>query len=248
MLQISKEQELKTETEIMPQHDYIVAYRYNTPQRIQHLVNLICMNLFFITGLEIYKGEYPLGGYEFTQNLHVALGLFIVYWSIYLYLVILFNDKKFGDIIPTPRDILDLGIILLCALRILPDSKYPHYDFYDPKKKKYVMKYHPTQKFLSTANFFMLIFISITGFALYEQISPGTLWIVGTGSMDIITPIINLGLPLRFLHFMIFVYFFASTSIHVYFTLLKENRGRLHGMMIGGERIYVEGKNPYEKH
>lgn len=248
MLQSLRKEKPEINAEIVPQHDYIVAYRYNTHQRFQHLLNLICMNLFFITGLEIYMGEFPLGGYAFTQDLHVVLGLFIVYWSVYLYLVILFKDKKFGDIIPTPRDVLDLFTILLCALRILPDSKYPHYDFYDPKLKKYVMKYHPTQKFLATANFFMLIFISITGFALYEQISPGTLWIIGTGSMSAITPIVNLGLPLRFLHFAIFVYFFASTSIHVYFTLLKENRGRLHGMLIGGERIYVEGKNPYEKH
>ncbi|MHA2029196.1 MAG: cytochrome b/b6 domain-containing protein [Candidatus Kariarchaeaceae archaeon] len=235
------------QSEIVPQHDYIVAYRYNSAQRVQHLVNLILMNIFFITGLEIYMGNYPIGGYKFTQNLHVVLGLFIVYWSVYLYLVILIKEKKFGDIIPTPRDILDLCIILMCALRILPDSKYPHYDFYDPAKRKYVMKYHPTQKLLATANFVMLIFISITGFALYEQISPGTLGILGTTCMNIINPIVDLGLPLRFLHFAIFVYFFCSTSIHVYFTLLKENRGRLHGMMIGGERIYVEGKNPYER-
>ncbi len=220
---------------------FVIAYRYTTPHRVQHLVNLICMNLFFVTGLEISLAKYPFGGYEFTQNLHVYLGFFIVYWSIYVYFVIMAFEKKLKELIPTPRDVLDLVIILLCATKILPDSKYPHYDFYDPVKKKYVMKYHPTQKLLAFGNLVMLVFISITGFALYEQVSPGTIGMIGTLSADFVTPFIDfVGITLRFLHFAIFVYFLMGTTIHVYFTLLPENRGRLHGMMIGGEKIYVE--------
>jgi cytochrome b subunit of formate dehydrogenase len=220
---------------------YVIAYRYTTLHRIQHLVNLVVMNLLFITGLEIFLGKFPFGGFELTHNVNVFLGFFIAYWSVYTYLVIVASEKKLREIIPTPRDLLDLAIILLCAVNILPDSKYPHYDFYDPVKKKYAMKYHPTQKLLGFGNLIMLIVISISGFALYEQVSPGTIGIVGTTATDILNPILDLfGITLRFLHFLIFAYFLMSTTIHVYFTMLPENRGRLHGMMIGGEKIYIE--------
>lgn len=225
---------------------YITAKRYGVTHRLLHWVNMFSMMIFFTTGFEIHYSNFPLGGHNFTQDLHVFLGIFIILWSVFLYIIYHIVEGKLHEIIPTPRDFLDMAIIMGCALRILPDSKYPHYDFYDPVLQVYVMKYHPTQKLLAFGNFVMLIFMGFTGFALYENLQPGKLGVIGTGSKAIVNPVIDfVGIQLRFLHFFIFLYFFVGTSIHVYFTLLPSNRRRLKGMIGGYEniptsRIYIE--------
>lgn len=215
----------------------IIARRYSKKIRIQHWGNSLAMLLFMLTGTEIYLQQYPFGGYDFTQTLHIYLGVFIVFWSVILYPIFVTMDKKWHTIIPTPKDIVDLVLILGVAFKILNESKYPKYDFYDPNTKKYVAKYHPTQKLLATGNFVFLIFIAITGFALLEAILPGMFFGVGEISMNMIQPILDLGIDLRFLHFVIFLYFAFGTAVHFYFTQLPQNRGRLSGMITGREPI-----------
>ena len=49
------------------------------------------------------------------------------------------NAGKFFKLLDLDRDFLDLFIIVLCALKILPDSKYPHYNFYSIEDNKYIL-------------------------------------------------------------------------------------------------------------
>ncbi len=227
---------------IMPDEgpDYIIAKRYTAMQRTQHWVNAFAMVLFVITGLMVFFGEYNFVGYKSTQLFHVYLGVFIAFWSVALYINILAAEKKFRDVIPTPRDILDLCIIVLCCLGIWSDDKYPHYDYYDPENKKYIMKYHPTQKCLAFMNFMMLILIGATGFVMYDNLDPGKLELLAVVSGFIVDPIVKLtNTNVRFVHFSVFVYFVSSTMIHIYFTMLKPNRERLKGMVLGSEKIPI---------
>lgn len=216
---------------------YVYAKRYSFLARIQHWVNVILMILFFFTGYEIFVKKFLIGDFQNTQSVHITMGYIIFFWSILFYLSILLGERKLKTIIPTPRDVLDLILIIGCATGILDDSKYPHYDFYDPVNKRYHMKYHPTQKFLSFANLFMLLIIGVTGFAMYRDINPLQESLLADVSYDIMLPIIEFGINLRLIHFIVFIYFIISTSIHFYFTMLRANRSRLSGMVSGTEKL-----------
>jgi Ni,Fe-hydrogenase I cytochrome b subunit len=215
---------------------HIVAKRYTLLQRTQHWGNSLIMGIFFITGFEILLKKFFTGDSGTTQLIHVYSGYYIMVWSVILYVFVILWEKKLKDIIPTPRDILDLGLILLCGLGLIDDKWYPHYDYYNPMTKKYHNKYHPVQKFLAFGNFFMLVFIGITGFALLGEINPGS---DGFGDLiyTALTPLIDMGWDLRFTHFLVFIYFLMSTAMHTYFALLKSNRGRFQGMVGGKEHI-----------
>ncbi|MHA2165474.1 MAG: hypothetical protein ACXAAT_06355 [Candidatus Hodarchaeales archaeon] len=130
--------------------------RYSRTHRFHHWIHVSLMLLFLFTGFELYIKVYFLSDYSNTRNIHYLFGLFIGFWDLIVYPGILLKDKKFLEIFPTPREILDMFIILLCSLRILPDSKYPHYDYYILEEKKYVMKYHPAQKLLASVNLLVI--------------------------------------------------------------------------------------------
>ena len=226
---------------------FIKAKRYSLFHSTQHWGNTLLMVLFFLTGLEIAFGKHLVGDYLFTQNFHLVIGYIIMFWSIGYYAFVVYWDKKLYEVIPTPRDILDLLLIVGCALGILDDKHYPHYDFYDPIRKRYVMKYHPVQKFLAFFNFWALIFIGITGFALYDQINPGAHFMGELGAL-IMSPfttfIDDIGLSIRFIHYLIFIYFGLGTSIHAYFALRKDNRSRFVAMIKSYEHIELEKEPP----
>jgi cytochrome b subunit of formate dehydrogenase len=215
--------------------------RYSKTHRLHHWIHVGSMVLFLITGLEIAIKVFFIGGYhlaQLTKTFHFALGIFVGCWDLIFYLAILIKDKKFLEIFPTPREILDMFIILLCALRILPDEKYPHYDFYILEEKKYIMKYHPAQKLLALTNIIVIFLMGVTGIALAEQMLPGSTGILSLLAL-ILVPMEFLNLNIRFLHFLMFVYFIMTTMVHFYFAIIPQNRQRLRGMVTGKENIPI---------
>ncbi|UCE13938.1 MAG: cytochrome b/b6 domain-containing protein [Candidatus Heimdallarchaeota archaeon] len=216
----------------------ITVIRYNTPQRFHHWVHVALMIIFFLTGFELFIKIYFVGDYFFTRELHLIVGIFTGFWDILFFGAILIWYRKVSEIIPTPRDFLDIGIIVLCALKILPDEKYPKYDFYNPEKKKYVMKYHPLQKLLTVSNILMIFLMGITGIALAEELVPGSTGVLAILVL-LVTPFQDLGFDIRFLHFLIYLYFLFTTLVHFYFAIIPQNRHRLKGMVTGKEQIKV---------
>jgi cytochrome b subunit of formate dehydrogenase len=215
--------------------------RYSKTHRLHHWVHVGSMILFFITGLEIAIKVFFIGGYslaQLTKTFHFALGIFVGFWDLIFYLGILIKDRKILEIFPTPREILDLFIILLCALRILPDEKYPHYDFYILEEKKYIMKYHPAQKLLALSNLIVIFLMGVTGIALAEQALPGSTGMLVVLAL-LLVPLEFLNLNVRFIHFLLFAYFILTTIIHFYFALIPQNRQRLRGMVTGKENIPI---------
>ncbi|UCG03827.1 MAG: cytochrome b/b6 domain-containing protein [Candidatus Heimdallarchaeota archaeon] len=216
----------------------ITVVRYNNLQRFHHWVHVIVMILFFLTGFELFIKVYFLGDYFFTRSLHLVLGIFAGFWDIIFFGAITIGYRKVNEIVPYPRDFLDIAIIVLCAIGILPDEKYPKYDFYLREKKKYVMKYHPLQKLLTVSNVFMIFLMGVTGIALAEELVPGSTGILSILGL-LVFPFQIFELDIRFIHFGIYVYFLFTTLVHFYFAVIPQNRHRLKGMVTGKEKIRV---------
>lgn len=214
--------------------------RYGVAGRVYHWTHAMAMMLFLSTGWQIYTGKPIFGNMDLILAIHISLGIFIIFWDLVVQIAILIVDGHIHDIIPTPTDVADLILILMCTLRILDDKYYPHYDFYDPNLGIYVRKYHPAQKFLSIADILAMLFMGITGIALAETINPGSAGFMAFfGSLTFVfTWLIPATLTnLKFIHFMIFIYFLLTTTFHVYFALIPQNFSRLKAMITGQEII-----------
>ncbi|MFX1286311.1 MAG: cytochrome b/b6 domain-containing protein [Promethearchaeota archaeon] len=216
----------------------ITVVRYNNLQRLHHWVHVIVMVVFFLIGFELFIQIYFIGDYFFTRTLHFALGIFAGFWDIIFFGAIIIGSKKLNEIIPYPRDFLDIAIIFLCAIGVLPDEKYPKYDFYVREKKKYIMQYHPLQKLLTVSNIIMIFLMGVTGIALAEELVPGSTGILAILGL-LVFPFQMFELDIRFIHFGIYLYFLFTTLLHFYFAVIPQNRHRLKGMVTGKEKIKV---------
>ena len=109
--------------------NFLTVERYKRSQRIHHWVHVLLMVFFLFTGLELFIQMYFISDFTTTRLLHILFGVFIGFWDLIVFPLIVIRFKKYGELIPTARDFLDMFIIFLCYIRILPDSKYPHYDY-----------------------------------------------------------------------------------------------------------------------
>ncbi len=233
---------MKQSEDQVSEKGYLIAERYSITHRLHHWVHVGCMLVFIITGFELFlkiPAMYLAGDYFLTRTVHFLLGIFIGFWDLVFYSAILFKDRKFLEIFPTPREILDMFIILLCSLKILPDSKYPHYDFYIIEEKKYVMKYHPAQKLLACMNLLIIFLMGVTGIDLAERLVSGSSGIFAVLGL-LTAPLYVIGINVRFIHFLMFIYFLSTTIVHLYFALIPQNRQRLKGMVTGKEKIPMD--------
>jgi len=234
--------EASPETKV--EYEIINVERYNRSQRLHHWVHVISMLTFFFTGLELFLQMYFIGDYFLTRSFHFVLGIFIGAWDLLYFPYILVKYNKIREIIPTPRDFLDLFIITLCYFRILPDSKYPHHDFYILEEEKYVMKYHPGQKILSVSNIFVIFGMGVTGIVLAENVAPGAAgffipgFVIAVFSL-IVIPFELLSINLRLIHFLGYLYFILTTLLHFYLAIIPSNQNRLRGIVTGKEKLRV---------
>ncbi|MHA2365852.1 MAG: hypothetical protein ACXAC7_17975 [Candidatus Hodarchaeales archaeon] len=223
--------------------DEIIVYdvrRYGTAGRFYHWIHAACMMLFISTGWQIHINEPIFGDMKFVRLLHIGLGIFIILWDLIAQIAIILIDGHIMDIIPTPWDVRDIILIVLCTTGIISDDHYPHYDFYDPDLGVYVRKYHPGQKFLAISDLVAMVFMGSTGIALAEAQEAGS-----TGIMSFfaelnffINPFIDMfGLNMRFIHFLLFVFFTLTTFFHMYFALIPQNFSRLKAMITGKEQL-----------
>jgi cytochrome b subunit of formate dehydrogenase len=214
--------------------------RYGTAGRFYHWVHAASMMLFLSTGWQIHISQPIFGDLGAVRTLHIALGIFIIFWDLVVQIAIIAIEGHAKDVIPTLNDVADLIVIILCTLRIIDDKYYPHYDFYDPTLGAYVRKYHPGQKFLSISDILAMLFMGITGIALAELIQSGSTGMMSflAGATVLFSWLIPITLTnLRFIHFLLFMYFLLTTIFHVYFALIPQNFSRLRAMVTGNEII-----------
>ncbi|MHA1991763.1 MAG: hypothetical protein ACW981_14720 [Candidatus Hodarchaeales archaeon] len=226
--------------------DEIIIYnvrRYGAAGRFYHWVHAASMALFISTGWQIHTREIIIGDMAQVRTVHIMLGIFILLWDLICNPLLLAIDGHLKDIIPTPGDVRDLIFMMLCALNILDDSYYPHYDFYDPELGVYIRKYHPGQKFLAISDLVAMLLMGSTGIALAETQAPGSTGIMAflAGLNVIVLPILDiLGMSVRFFHFLLFVFFTLTTLFHVYFAFIPQNVSRLKAMITGKEDVSGE--------
>ncbi|MFQ5977194.1 MAG: cytochrome b/b6 domain-containing protein [Candidatus Heimdallarchaeota archaeon] len=226
----------------------IVEYRvlrFGPGGRLHHWIHAAAMTLFIFSGLQLYLVEELLFNRETTRDLHIGLGIFILVWDlVYFFGFILVYDRHIKDMIPTPKDVKDLIMIIACAIGLRPDDAYPHYNLYDAKRGVYYRKYHPGQKFLYLAHLVAIFFMGFTGIGLLAEKEAGFLEFM-TIFNEMIYPFMGIlgfeGIEaLRVAHFLGFVYFACTTAIHAYMAVLPQNYNSLRGMLLGTESIKEE--------
>ncbi|MFW9916294.1 MAG: cytochrome b/b6 domain-containing protein [Candidatus Thorarchaeota archaeon] len=223
----------------------IVEYRvlrYGVGGRLHHWVHAAGMSLFIFTGIQIYLAEEILLERSLIRDLHIGVGVFIGVWDVVYYGgFILLYDRHIKDLIPTPKDIKDMIIIMGCALGACSDDDYPHYNLYDTERDVYYRKFHPGQKLLYLADILGVIFMGITGFGLMAESEAGFLGFL-IGLNDFIVPFMSIldyegTRAIRVAHFLGFTYFTVTTALHAYMAVLPQNYNALRGMLIGTESI-----------
>lgn len=240
---INSQEQLDEHSSDRIKEEQIVLYnvrRYGAAGRTYHWVHAGAMMLFLSTGWQIYTGDIIFGDMNVIRTLHIALGIFIIFWDLIVQIAIMAIDGHVKDVIPTLTDITDIIVILLCTLRIIDDKYYPHYDFYDPTLGVYIRKYHPAQKFLSIADILAMLAMAVTGIALAELLQPGSTGFMGflAGATIFFSWLIPATqVNIRFLHFLLFLYFLLTTVFHIYFALIPQNFSRLRAMITGQEII-----------
>ncbi len=222
--------------------EILTIERYTKGQRLHHWIHVMTMLVFFFTGFELFIKIFFVGDYFSTRSVHFFLGIFIGLWDLLFFGFLVLKHNHLHQILPTPRDFLDLAIIALCAVRILPDKKYPHYDYYVVDENRYVMKYHPAQKLLTVLNLIMVVIMGITGITLAETLVPGSTGIFAGLADGVLYHLSIINVDVRFFHFSVYLYFIITTMVHFYFALIPANRNRLRGMVTGKETIPLSSK------
>jgi cytochrome b subunit of formate dehydrogenase len=186
---------------------------------------------FIITGYGIYTGNYIFGEYAQNLSLHMIMAFVILMDSLaHIYFMTVTGERC--TIWISWDDIRD--IIKITKNFIGISKEYPEYGTYDVKAKKFHGKYHPVIKLKYWGDMWFLGFAAISGFSMYYSsvfdfinsfLSP-----VGLG--------INL-IWLKWIHIMVFLYFFCVLVFHVYLALIPVNRELLRSMIYGKEDVEV---------
>lgn len=232
-----------TEKELPEIVKHITVERYTRLERFYHWTHVFIMLLFFFTGLELLSNTYFVGTEYFTQIFHFAIGGIIACWYLFFYLYFIIKYRNFREIFPNFGDFRDLVIILLCTVRILPESRYPQYDYYIVEEKRYGRKFNPGQKFQTLTNMIAIFVIGATGIVMSESIFPGYLPEFFTALFTlIVSPLELLAVDLEIVHSSVYFYFILTTFIHFLLAIMPRNRNRLFGMITGSEKIPISSK------
>ncbi len=220
--------------------EVITVERYTRLERLDHWIHLLIMLLFFFTGLELFSNTYFIGTEYFTQIFHFAIGGIIACWYLFFYLYFIIKYRNFKQIFPVLSDFRDLFIILLCKVKILPDSRYPQYEYYIVEEKRYGQKLHPSQKMLTLTNLLAIFGMGATGIVMSEVLFPDYLPSILIAVFTlIVAPLEMLAIDLQFVHFSLYFYFVLTTIIHFILAILPQNRNHLFGIITGSEKIPI---------
>ena len=58
----------------------------------------------------------------------------------------------------------------------------------------------------------------------------------------ILSPLDILGIEIRFVHFLCYIYFILTTIVHFFLAVIPQNRNLLKGMILGKEEIQISTK------
>lgn len=205
----------------------VVVERHSLGFRIIHWLQVILMVIMLVTGYGIYSGTYVFGnsgpafGYFSNFGLHVMAATFLLMVNVPLLLYFLYVERDLGSQIIRPRDIGQLWSLGLNFLGIR--REYPlRLHRYDLKKKVWVDKYHPMQKFFLWVEILLILLAAVTGYGLYKLLYYSSANIGFLAAFGFITNYISLA-AMKQIHFGVLLFFAAILPFHIYLALIPVN-------------------------
>ena len=186
---------------------------------------------FIITGYGIYTGNYIFGDHAQNLSLHMIMA-FVILMDLLAHIYFMTVTGERRAIWISWDDIRDVIKITKNFMGI--SKEYPEYGTYDVKAKKFHGKYHPVIKLKYWGDLWFLGFAAISGFSMYYS-----------SVFDFINSFLSpagLGINLiwlRWIHIVVFLYFFCILAIHVYLALIPVNRELLRSMIYGKEDVEI---------
>jgi Ni,Fe-hydrogenase I cytochrome b subunit len=205
----------------------VIVERHRLGFRIIHWVQVILIATMVVTGYGIYSGTYLFGntvpafGYFTNFGLHVTAATFLLMVNLPLLLYFLYIDRDLGRQIIGLRDLRDLWHLALNFIGIR--RGYPlRLHRYDLKRKVWVDKYHPLQKFFLWVEILLIILAAGTGYGLYKLLYYSSPGIGFLGSLGFIANYMSLA-AMKKLHFGVLLFFAAILPFHIYLAVIPVN-------------------------
>ena len=180
--------------------------------RVFHWLFAAALVVIMYTGLYIH---YPVNILGFVDMRRAQMGM---YTTVYIALFLLVARVYYGIM---TRDIRN---ILLNREDIQNLPGFFKFYFFLAEKEPPHAKYNPGQKLIFTSWLLAFGFQAITGFILYD-----------TGRLGWLLPCFGGLQNLKYLHYLVFLYFVATTMVHVYLAL-SEDPAKLQAMFTGHMR------------
>lgn len=214
---------------------YKWVYLWGAPLRAMHWLAAIAIVLLVISGFYIGRpyfmaaGDGPLANsmsvmrrlHYLAAGLLVATGIVRIYW--------LFAGNRFERataLIPGPRDLLRIPKVIGHYLLVLPKERTPHY-----------LGHNPLQQLSYTAMYAVTLLMVVTGFAMYGQYDPASVWFRAFGWVGgLLGGIQNV----RFVHHVTTWVFLIFVPMHIYLSLRAdgmEKTGTISSIVSGGRWV-----------
>lgn len=214
---------------------YKWVYLWGAPLRAMHWIAAFAIVVLVVTGFYIGR-PYFLAQPEaaitnvmsLMRRLHylaagvlVATGIVRVYW-----LLAGNRYERAGALIPGPKDLWRIPRIIGHYLMILPREKTPHY-----------LGHNPLQQLSYTAMYGLTVLMIVTGFAMYGQYDPASLWYRG---FNWVGGILGGMQNVRFIHHVTTWIFILFVPMHIYLSLRAdgvEKTGTISSIISGGRWV-----------
>ncbi|GFO98165.1 hypothetical protein ig2599ANME_2387 [groundwater metagenome] len=205
--------------------------KFHPGVRVTHWLHGFLIIGFIVTGYGIYIGSYPFGDHAQYLALHMIMGfIWVMICLAHIYFMTVTGDR--GSIWISMKDIMHIIKIAKNVLKLSED--YPEYGTYDVEKKKFYKKYHPVVKIKYWVDQLCICIAAISGFALY--------YVSVFNYINSYLSVIGLGINMiwfRWIHFMVFLWFFCVLLFHCYLSFIPVNRAILKSMIYGKEEVEV---------
>ncbi len=222
---------------------YKWVYLWGAPLRAMHWLAALAIVVLIISGFYIGRPYFMVPGEGTLTNLmsvmrrthYWAAGLLVATGIVRIYWLLAGNRyERATALVPGPKDLFRIRKIIGHYLMILPEEKTPHY-----------LGHNPLQQLSYTAMYAVTILMVVTGFAMYGQYDPGSIWFrlfnwVGGvfGGMQYV----------RFTHHIATWIFILFIPMHIYLSLRAdgvEKTGTISSIVSGGrwvpdEQHYVD--------
>jgi cytochrome b subunit of formate dehydrogenase len=211
----------------MEKEESVTVTRHSLEHRIWHWVFFITMGVLVLTGLQIYFGFPIFGAIGLARSWHMLFAYLAAFWAFPIFLYFYWVTGELKELLP---GLSDVSFFLQMTKNFLGLSTYyPEHSTFDTSAGKYFQKYNPGQKVVYWGILFFLLVQGVTGFMMFW---PDTFTLV----VYVLGGVTNV----RALHLVLMYAIISLVAMHIYMSLIPQNREALKSMFTGraSERIH----------